>query len=31
VFVERLGKQPPDAPQDVADVLAHIWIGALYR
>ena len=31
VFVERLGKQQPDAPQDVADVLAHIWIGALYR
>jgi TetR/AcrR family transcriptional regulator, ethionamide resistance regulator len=30
VFVERLGKRPPDAAQDVADALAEIWIGALY-
>jgi AcrR family transcriptional regulator len=30
VFVERLGKRPPDAPEDVADTLAEIWIGALY-
>jgi TetR/AcrR family transcriptional regulator, ethionamide resistance regulator len=30
VFVERLGKRPPDPPQAVADTLAEIWIGALY-
>jgi hypothetical protein len=30
VFVERLGKQPPDSPEAVADTLAQIWIGALY-
>jgi TetR/AcrR family transcriptional regulator, ethionamide resistance regulator len=30
VFVERLGKRPPDAPEAVADTLAEIWIGALY-
>jgi AcrR family transcriptional regulator len=30
VFVERLGKQLPDAPEAVADTLAEIWIGALY-
>jgi AcrR family transcriptional regulator len=30
VFVERLGKQSPDAPEAVAGILAQIWIGALY-
>lgn len=30
VFVERLGKQPPDPPEAVATTLAEIWIGALY-
>ena len=30
VLVERLGKQPPDQPDAVADTLAEIWIGALY-
>jgi AcrR family transcriptional regulator len=30
VFVERLGKQPPDPPEAVAETLAEIWIGALY-
>lgn len=30
VFVERLGKQPPDAAEAVAEVLAPIWIGAIY-
>jgi TetR/AcrR family transcriptional regulator, ethionamide resistance regulator len=30
VFVERLGKQPPDDPGAVAETLAQIWIGALY-
>jgi hypothetical protein len=30
VLVERLGKQPPDPPEDVAEILAEIWIGALY-
>ncbi len=30
VFVERLGKQPPDSPEAVAETLAQIWIGALY-
>jgi TetR/AcrR family transcriptional regulator, ethionamide resistance regulator len=30
VFVERLGKQPPDKTESVADTLAWIWIGALY-
>ena len=30
VLVERLGKQPSDPPQAVADTLAEIWIGALY-
>lgn len=30
VFVERLGKQPPDQPEAVATTLAEIWIGALY-
>jgi AcrR family transcriptional regulator len=30
VFVERLGKQPHDSPEAVADTLAQIWIGALY-
>jgi TetR/AcrR family transcriptional regulator, ethionamide resistance regulator len=30
VFVERLGKRPPDQPEAVAATLAHIWIGALY-
>ena len=30
VLVERLGKQPPDQPEAVADTLAEIWIGALF-
>ena len=30
VLVERLGKQPPDQPDAVADTLAEIWIGALF-
>src|SRR5262245_14546579 len=30
VFVERLGEQPPDPPEAVAETLAEIWIGALY-
>jgi AcrR family transcriptional regulator len=30
VLVERLGKQPPDPPEAVADALAEIWIGALF-
>jgi hypothetical protein len=30
VFVERLGKQPPDPPEAVADILGQIWISALY-
>ena len=30
VFVERLGKQPPDRVEAVADTLAEIWIGVLY-
>lgn len=30
VFAERLGKRPPDPPEAVAEVLAEIWIGALY-
>ncbi|HKR98780.1 MAG TPA: TetR/AcrR family transcriptional regulator [Candidatus Dormibacteraeota bacterium] len=30
VFVERLGKQPPDPPEVVAETLAEIWVGALY-
>jgi TetR/AcrR family transcriptional regulator, ethionamide resistance regulator len=30
VFVERLGRQPPDPPEAVAETLAEIWIGALY-
>jgi AcrR family transcriptional regulator len=30
VFVERLGKQPADPPEAVADTLAEIWIGAVY-
>lgn len=30
VFVERLGKQPADPPEAVAEILATIWIGALY-
>ena len=30
VFVERLGKQPPDSPAAVAEILARIWIGAIY-
>jgi len=30
VFVERLGKQPPDPPAAVADTLVEVWIGALY-
>jgi TetR/AcrR family transcriptional regulator, ethionamide resistance regulator len=30
VFVERLGKQPADQVEDVADTLAQIWTGALY-
>lgn len=30
VFVERLGKRPPDPPEAVADTLAEIWIGVLY-
>jgi AcrR family transcriptional regulator len=30
VFVERLGKQPPDPPEAVADTLTEIWIGAIY-
>jgi len=30
VLVERLGKQPPDPPEAVADSLAEIWIGALF-
>ena len=31
VFVERLGHQPADTPEAVAETLAHIWVGALYR
>jgi AcrR family transcriptional regulator len=31
VFVERLGKLPPDDPEDVARTLSRIWVGALYR
>jgi AcrR family transcriptional regulator len=30
VFVERLGREPVDRPEDVAATLARIWIGALY-
>jgi TetR/AcrR family transcriptional regulator, ethionamide resistance regulator len=30
VFVERLGKRPPDRPEAVAETLAQIWVGALY-
>jgi AcrR family transcriptional regulator len=30
VLVERLGKQPPDQPEAVADTLAEIWIGVLF-
>lgn len=30
VFVERLGRQPADRPEDVAATLSRIWIGALY-
>ena len=30
VFVERLGRQPADEPEAVAETLATIWIGALY-
>lgn len=30
VFVERLGRAPTDAPEEVAQTLARIWIGALY-
>jgi len=30
VFAERLGKQPPDSPERVAETLAEIWVGALY-
>ena len=30
VLVERLGKQPPDPPEAVADSLAEIWVGALF-
>ena len=30
VFVERLGKRRSDAPEAVAEILAEIWIGALY-
>ena len=31
VLVERLGKRPPDSPEAVAEILAEIWTGALYR
>src|SRR4051794_28219006 len=30
VFIERLGKQPAEPVEAVADTLAEIWIGALY-
>jgi AcrR family transcriptional regulator len=30
VLAERLGKQPPDRPDAVAETLAEIWIGALF-
>jgi AcrR family transcriptional regulator len=30
VFVERLGREPVDRPEDVAATLARIWTGALY-
>jgi AcrR family transcriptional regulator len=30
VFVERLGRQPADTPEEVAATLSRIWIGALY-
>jgi AcrR family transcriptional regulator len=30
VFVERLGREPVDRPEDVAAALSRIWIGALY-
>jgi AcrR family transcriptional regulator len=30
VFIERLGKRPPDSPEAVADTLSEIWTGALY-
>jgi AcrR family transcriptional regulator len=30
VFVERLGKRPPDPIEEVAEILALIWIGAIY-
>jgi TetR/AcrR family transcriptional regulator, ethionamide resistance regulator len=30
VFVERLGKRPPDPPESVAATLVEIWIGALF-
>ena len=30
VFVERLGKRRSDAPEAVAEILAEIWIGALF-
>jgi TetR/AcrR family transcriptional regulator, ethionamide resistance regulator len=30
VFVERLGKRPPDPIEAVTGILAEIWMGALY-
>ena len=30
VFVERLGHQPADSPESVAETLTLIWLGAIY-
>jgi AcrR family transcriptional regulator len=30
VFIERLGSQPPDPPEAVAETLSRIWVAAIY-